>query len=399
MYTGLSSQTVAAITADSRTFRAALVFDGGRILDGAVVGRWTTDHAQTADDTLQLGGVLSRRAEIMLHDAPWLPAKGERFKLYLWPVRQEGEAVQTDLSLFTHRTLSLFTHAQLADGIDIPIGGDIIPMGEYFVRRIRISAHTARLTAYDGLQRADAVPYAPRIALPASSDEVADDIAGQLGLSGHIRRDGGHLRTSAGQYVIAADEAAVLVSAEYRFTVSSVPQDATCADMLGAVAAVYGGNFVTDREGRLTTWFYTAGVGGGSQDARRFDMPEVADTDAYLHELTCTVSGETVFTNTFPQRNASPVAVEMQSPYMTEDRFRALVHELDHANLVWRPGDIRYRLGDPRLDLGDRPSKVPCWKEDGTEMFCSVLVTSITYDFDGGLICDIISAGDTGGDI
>lgn len=391
-----NAATTAALIADTRTFRSALVFADGRVCTGDTVGRWTAGHALTTDDTLQIGAVLARRAEITLHDAAWIPAKGDCFRLYLWPTDLDGSVSP---GVCTHRVLSLFTHAQLAAGADLPIGGELIPMGRYFVRRVRVSAHTAQLIAYDGLQAAADTPYTTDLTFPAASDAVMSDIAAKLGLAGTVGQGAGHLRTSAREYVLTSDGERVRVSANYRFTITEKPEG-SCADVLGHIAAVYGGNAITDREGRLTTRFYTAGQTSGLNETH-IDDPEVADEDVYVSTLICTVSDDTTYTGTISGtvRNARPLTIETVSPYMTKARFDDLCSELRHENLIWRPADLRWRLGDPRHDLGDRPNGVPYWDASGHERRCGILITDITYDFDGGLMCDISSAGDTGGDL
>lgn len=139
MYQIDSAAVVNRIESDSRTFRAMLIFpDENVVYSGADVGRFTEEHAQSEDDSLQIGAVLSRHLEIRLY-TDTIPRRGAVFRLYLylldWNGTASSQATYAELMKWRHGELAALTHAQISrlgqtkDKDGIALDGVYIPMG------------------------------------------------------------------------------------------------------------------------------------------------------------------------------------------------------------------------------------------------------------------------------
>ena len=386
MYHITSQAVIDRIESDCRTFRAVLDF-GSRQISGAEVGHIRTEHMQSEDDAIQLGGVLSRHAEIKLY-TDRLPAKGETFVLYLylldWGAASEGTSYSA-LHHMTHGALSVYTHAQIqtlgaySDGDGAPLGGELIPMGEFVVSRAKICGIEATLDCYDKLGT-DRV-YVPHVTFPADSFDVVDDVIGQLGISSRRPVSGGYLKTASGEYFLTASGQKIITGAEYAFTVSEPPSGTTCRELLGWIAAMYGGNGILDRQGRYTTLFVSDDTCKLSSD--RINEPDTAEAPVSIKGLRCIVSENTALTVGDLTDPDNPLIVEFDCPYMTQERLAVIWLKL--SRIRWTPGSLTERLGDPRRDLGDRlylPGRG-----------ITLLASGAAFTFDGGLQTEITSCG------
>lgn len=394
MYQIKSQTVVDAIESDCRTFRAVLEFHDTSY-SGSDVGKITIEHAQSEDDTIQIGGVLSRHAEIRLHTRR-IPSKGAQFDLYLYLLDWGG--APTDVSTYKalkqwlHGELAAYTHAQIRllgkykDGDGVPLDGLLIPMGEYLTSKVQIRGGEVTLECYDRLGT-DKV-YTPGIAFPADSWEVVEDVISQLGIRGRKAASGGYLKTASGQYVLTASGKMVLTSAEYSFTIDTAPPNGTtCRCILGWIAAMYGGNGILDRNGMYTTMF--ANSGSVVLKNSRINEPELSETEIQIRGIRCTV-GENNVLEVLRSQEVDPedsLIVEFDCPYMTQERLDAIWRRL--RQLKWRPGNVTERMGDPRHDLGDR---LGVSTSNGR---ATLIASSVTFRFDGGLQAEHESCGNT----
>lgn len=406
MYQIDNPETIAAIESDCRTFHA-LIESKRQIYRASVIGRITLEHTQTESEVLQLGAVLSRRAEICLYDCD-APQKGDELMSWLYLIDWSGTdgAAQKDLTGYTHRGLAAYTHREIAgmsrtqDPDGAVIGHELIPMGRYTVTRVRCTGSEIRVTAYDRLHGAD-VLYVPTITFPASSDAVTEDIIGQLGIPGRRFVESGNLLTTEGAVVTGADDEEIICSAEYTFTIPAAPENMTCREVLGAIACMYGGNAVLDREGYFTTMFWAFGKPAEEAELRqtytRIDEPELDESNVTLSGIICHAGDETY---TRPQKIPEGAQViTCECPWMTDARLGEVWRKLCGMNLTWRPGEVRYRMGDPRHDLGDRLAIPFRNRSDlsGRLMQCSMPLTSVVTEYDGGLTEELSAAGSSEG--
>ena len=386
MYHISSPAVVGRIESDCRTFRAVLDF-GSRVCTGAEVGHIRLEHAQSEDDTIQIGGVLSRHAEIKLYGAV-KPARGEVFDLYFYLLdwgAVSDETTHGSLRRMTHGALSAYTHDRIrtlgsyADGDGAPLDGVRIPMGEFVVSRVKINGIETTIDCYDKLGT-DKV-YVPHVTFPADSFAVVEDCIAQLGIRGHGQVSGGWLRTASGGYFRTASAQKFRTSAEYAFLVSAPPEGTTCRELLGWIAAMYGGNGILDRLGRYTTQFTSPDT--CKLERNRIDEPDTAEATVSLHGMCCTVDDNTTLTAGDAADPDDPMIVAFDCPYMTSERLAVLWENL--RPLCWTPGSVRERLGDPRRDLGDR-LHIPA-------AGITMLVSGLTIGFDGGLWAENESCG------
>ena len=398
MYQIDSTAVVNRIESDSRTFRAMLIFpEANLIYSGADVGRFTAEHAQSEDDSLQIGAVLSRHLEIRLY-TDTIPRRGAVFRLYLylldWNGTASSQATYAELMKWRHGELAALTHAQISrlgqtkDKDGTVLDGVYIPMGEFVVRRAAVQGVETVLDCYDKLY-GDAA-YTPSVSFPANSEDVVDDAISQLGIPGRRAVSGGYLKTALGEYVLTASGERVRTASEYSFTIQTAPAaGTTCREVLGWIAAMRGGCGITDRDGLYTTLLT-------KRSSQRMlpthtDTPELEDTSGvsaanrwmYVRGMVCEVDEETTLTAGTVEED-DPHTVVFACPYMTQARLDALCSRM--AGVSWRAGRVKERLGDPRRDLGDlvRPP-YPCRD--------TLLISGLTYQFDGGLSAEIESCG------
>lgn len=391
MYKIDNADVVAAISGVSRTFRAMLEFLNGDVISGADVGETTVEHIMSDDNTIAVGRIISRRAEIKAYCGKSV-RRGDVFRLYLYLLDRNGNSTESTvrtkhrmLRQWTHRELSMLTHAQIAvtgkskDRDGTALGGVYIPFGELVSAKVVNTGGTAVITAYDRLQFSDK-EYVPEISFPAGADDVTDDILKQLGIAGRRKPDAGNLLCRDGTPLMDANGEEIICAAEYEFTIAAAPYGKTCREVLGYIAAMYGRNGMLDRDGYYTTFFISSS--GELLDADRIDEPETADDDISVSGLRCIVSAETTLTAGDPD---GVYAVEFECPYMTEKRLSELWQEI--SRYKWRPAQVYARLADPRCDLGDLEYL------DISDDRLSVPATALTYHFDGGLSADITACG------
>ena len=373
-----------AVTSYSRTFRARLDFlaaDGEtveRTLSGQDIGRVTIEHAQTETDTVQIGGVLSRKAEIKICNG-YVPKRGDVFALYLYLLDLDGTntdpASQATVGQWTHGELTTYTHREIAtlpptkDIDGTPLENYYIPFGVYEVRRAVTEGSTVKVTAFDKLYAVDAF-YDPEIEFPASSVAVTEDVLRQLGIPGRVPVSTGNLIEAGRQPVHGSDDEAVPV--------------AGTRAMFGGIAAMSGGNGLLDRNGRYMVEFIRQAV--PRIDLDTIDTPQIGDEDQKITGLSCVVSDQVTLTS-----GIQDAPVEFRCPWMTQQRLNRLLTELSHVS--WRPAVFEQRLGDPRWDLGDRFDYIPPYVPGRETKVSRPLITELRFEFDGGLSAELTSCG------
>lgn len=390
MYKIDNDEVVAAIEGYSRTFRAMLEFADGSIVSGADVGIADVEHSMSDDNTIPIGKIISRRAEIKLYCRRRV-RRGEVFKLFIYLIdfnrnTSSERTTHRMLRQWTHRELSLLTHEQLkyvgrSKNTDGAVLGDYyIPMGEFAVVKCVSEGETAQtVTAYDRLAFADK-PYIPRVKLPADAGAIADDILDMLGIPGRIVPDSGEFICADDGVFICAGDGEFICSGEYTFTITDIPDGASCRDVLGYIAAMYGRNGVLDRSGMYTTVFISDS--GQVYDADKIDEPSLSEGNVSIAGISCAVDSNT--TLTVGDVN-SVYSVNISCPYMTADRLNDIWNSI--RTISWRPAESSERLADPRRDIGD------LMYYDNTAGRYSLPVSSLTFHFDGGLSADVSSCG------
>ncbi len=346
----VSQKTADFIMADSRTFKAAIIFDSGEKLNTKIISCEVS--FTTPEEDIRPGMVLSSQASITSAEDIG-SVEGRHFYLYLLPTGDAGGETYGDLADMTHAALHSYTHAEIT-----ALRGEPIPMGRFKATSVKLTGSRTTIEAHDDLYGADG-KFTTGREFPCSSLLIEQDICNVLGIVGL-----GH---------------------SFEATLTAPPEDCTYREMLGYIAALDGGRHaMLDRRGYLihkdiADVSYTVSKSRSAE-------PEVQRGAIEITDLTCEVSeGVTYETESTAVKKRR---VTFSNPYMTRAVFDAIA--LKYVGLSYKPLTVRYIMGDPRLELLDR---VTVQGREGS--FAGVPLTGITYSFDGGLSSNITAGGKT----
>ncbi|MBQ6675735.1 MAG: hypothetical protein IJM75_06340, partial [Ruminococcus sp.] len=346
----VSQKTADFIMADSRTFKAAIIFDSGEKLNTRIISCEVS--FTTPEEDIRPGMVLSSQASITSAEDIG-SVEGRHFYLYLLPTGDAGGETYGDLADMTHAALHSYTHAEIT-----ALRGEPIPMGRFKATSVKLTGSRTTIEAHDDLYGADG-KFTTGRAFPCSSLLIEQDICNVLGIVG--------------------------LGQSFEATLTAPPEDCTYREMLGYIAALDGGRHaVLDRRGYLihkdiADVSYTVSKSRSAE-------PEVQRGAIEITDLTCEVSeGVTYETESTAVKKRR---VTFSNPYMTRAIFDTIAAK--YVGLSYKPLTVRYIMGDPRLELLDR---VTVQGREGS--FAGVPITNITYSFDGGLSSNITAGGKT----
>jgi hypothetical protein len=338
-----------------------------------------------------VGDVVSAQADILLTEIPnEKKLEGKEFRLYLYCISPNGIGGTThgDLADMTHADLSQFTHSQIAELGDVPYVP--IPYGKFTVLKCKQENDLYRLTCADRLYFSDAT-YDSALTFPATSADVVNEICQKLGADTDISEmAAGYLKDKNGVYLTDSDGKRLYFSS-WQFAIPKKPVGKTMREMLGYIGAMRGKFIVCDREGTIVQrWYLQDGArsldfavdGNESGTNCRISDYELGESVISIRAFVCTVDENTTYTIGL-QGSDFARAMEFECPYMTRERLEKVAKAV--AVSCYRPCTMTQQLGDPRLDLWDG------FTHDGQKLL--MLNTDIT--FDGGLMIDITSEGDT----
>lgn len=164
----------------------------------------------------------------------------------------------------------------------------------------------------------------------------------------------------------------------------------SCRELAGQMAALFGGNALIDRLGRLTVlvWKTDAPVVAIGPDELYMGEDETSAGTYTVQSVSCvvrrrverteegvTVSEETSQTLWAGYEGAPGIAID--NPFMTQERLEAIFEGLQDR--PYRSGTLGFP-GHPELDPGD-----VILLEDGTEHGSLFPVMELSWSFDGGL--------------
>lgn len=348
-------RTADFIMSQSRTFKAAMHFeDGSGVKITATIVSFDVSMTIPEDDILP-GMVLSSQANITvaedINTGVGNDLEGKHFQLYLIPDIYANGTTYGDLRTYTHADLSSFTHGEIRT-----LTGEPIPMGRYKVTSCKVTGGKTSIEAHDDLYGADR-------ALTSESHTVADieqDICNALGIKGR--------RTSAIDSM----------------PIAALPEECTCREMLGLIAALDGGKAAyIDREGYLCHKDMTST--GYTVSRSRSAEPEAEKKAITVTGVCCKVDDDPTHDKT---AGTTPRMIIISNPYMTDQIFGQIAAKF--VGLTYNPLNVKYLLGDPRLELLDIVEV-----QRGSNSSLTVPITALTYSFDGGLSCNITAGGKT----
>ena len=361
----VNSHNAAFIMSDSRTFRAAMVFEAG----GAETLTTTIVLADVSftipEEDIRPGMVLTSQANITVAADVGDQVEGEHFKLYLIPLLYPNGTTYGDLKTYTHAELSEFTHAEIRN-----LTGEPIPLGRFKATAVKLTGEKTTIEAHDDLYGAD------KLYVDNGSRTVKDIeqyICNQLGIT-----DGTSTRQTS-----PIDEVVL----------SGIPDGITYREMLGFLAALDGLKCaMIDRTGKLMHKDIAAVVIDNENYKvlkSRSAEPEVERNEIKIDGIRCAIDDDPNHDLTAGQTGSGKRVISFSNPYMTQSILDAA--NTKYVGLIYKPLSAKYILGDPRLELLDIVN-VEGGKQNAS---WTVPLTSLTYSYDGGLSCTLVSGGKT----
>lgn len=154
-----------------------------------------------------------------------------------------------------------------------------------------------------------------------------------------------------------------------------------CRSALAYIAGYVGRNCVISNTGSIEMRGFTSR--DYTLDSDRIDVPELSDNTSTLNFLAVSVNNATKLLS-----GNDGEGLEFICPIMSQQRLDTLYSSLSSKAAPihsFKAGKIKHLLGDFRLQLGDVVSL-----EYGGETY-TIPISSISFEFDGGLSCDIES--------
>lgn len=411
MYQVKYDSVAKTIESDSRCFRAILDFGDFQIRDEDV-GTIKPSLGSVQSETPCIGDVVSTQCEIQIINKPDdINLEGKEFKLYFYlidpvygmvtpqntlatfaeymlselsekrTVSEMSEYKLSDLSGYTIAQASKRTLADVAKMSLPEMRYEEIPIAKLTVLKCKKLSDYYTLTCSDRLHFADS-KYVSKLTYPTTSSKVMAELAQQIGCGSEVEPAQSYLVSKNGKRLLSS-QGHRLITSTWQFDIMQKPVGYTKRQMIGYIAAMRGKFAVIDRTGTLIQRWYGEGDDiyftlGDEANDRHIDDFEISETPVVVGYLSCVVDKDTTLTYGPPNLRK----MEFECPYMTSTRLELLY---DQTNIYYYPCDLTQRLGDPRLDLWDRlfDNKNP------------LLMLNMDYTFDGGLMLDVTSGGDT----
>lgn len=361
----VNSHNAAFIMSDSRTFRAAMVFEA----DGAETLTTTIVSAEVSftipEEDIRPGMVLTSQANITVAADVGDQVEGRHFKLYLIPQFAEGCTTHGDLKFRTHGELKSYTHGEMKG-----LSGEPIPLGRFKATAVKLTGDKTTIEAHDDLYGAD------KLYVDNGSRKVKDIeqyICNQLGIT-----DGTSTRQTS-----PIDEVVL----------SGIPDGITYREMLGFLAARDGLKCaMIDRTGKLMHKDIAAVIVDNDTytvSKSRSAEPEVERNVIKIDGIRCAIDDNSAHDLTAGQTGSGKRVISFSNPYMTQAVLNGSYTK--YVGLTYKPLSAKYILGDPRLELMDIVD-VEGGKQNAS---WTVPLTSLTLSYDGGLSCTLVSGGKT----
>lgn len=339
----------------------------------------TDIQATSLSDDIELGAVCSQSvtAELVDDGTKYL---GNEYVFSLYMKDSSAFTTYSTLEAYTYAELSKLTVEQVSKLGEV-LDGERIPLGRFTCVKSKKSGGNTEVTFADRLYFSDKV-YKPKVALPAWSKAIEDDICKQLGLQNgndytrvRLLRDknGRRLRDNKGR---------LLYSKYFYFKVGSVPKDVTMRQMLSYLASAQGQFGYVDRYGKYVRKWYGKPV--KTLDPNTIDLPTLSERQNAIVGIICKVSDDVTLSLGVTDTTQGRV-LEFENPYMTESLLQSLWRRI--GGFSWYTTELYHRLGDPRFDIGDVVTYT-----NGTDSY-DIPITNLGFTFDGGLSADISAVG------
>lgn len=240
--------------------------------------------------------------------------------------------------------------------ITIEGSADEISIGSFAAEKPTIQNGIVSFNAYDDMSRAGNIPYNSTLGEGKHTvNQYVADVAETLGIG----------------YISLGSEGEVTVENDYL-------SGNSCRNALAYLAGYLGRNCVIKNKKismkKFTLVDYT-------MNADRIEEPELEDIDSEIDFIIAQISSN----NTIMNGNGA-TGTELVCPIMTESQLSNVANMLfGDASPVktYRSGKVKLLLGDPRLELCD------VIKLDYKDTEYIIPITSISFEYDGGLMTDL----------
>lgn len=361
----VTPDTATFIMSDSRTFKALMEFETAGVEDVTTMIITAEVSFTIPEEDIRPGMVLTSQANITIAADVGEGVEGRHFKLYLCTLDYEKGSTYGDLKSYTHGELKNFTHGELRG-----LTGEAIPLGRFKATAVKLTGEKTTIEAHDDLYGAD------KAYVDNGSRKVKDIenyICNQLGIT-----DGTSTRQTS-----PIDEVVL----------SGIPEGVTYREMLGFLAARDGLKCaMIDRTGKLMHKDIAAAIADNDTytvSKSRSAEPEVERNVIKIDGIRCAIDDDPNHDLTAGQTGSGKRVISLSNPYMTQAVLNGSYTK--YVGLTYKPLSAKYILGDPRLELLDIV-KVEGGKQNAS---WTVPLTSLTYSYDGGLSCNLVSGGKT----
>jgi hypothetical protein len=247
-----------------------------------------------------------------------------------------------------------------------------VTIGKFTAQKPTIKNNVTSFTAFDRFVSKLGGLYVSRLTYPASGKAILNEIATMSGVV---------INTDGLTDIMFPQKTVINSSGE---NVSANPFDGfTYREAIGYVAMAYGKFATVNRNGEVDLRWYTD-TNYRIEKNMSYDDISVADTEYSVEYLNVTVNNDR---NNPLIKGEGLTGISIGTPIFTTEMLNHAYSQVSGFKYI--PTTLSFK-GDPRIDLGDIVTVV---KYDNTEV--KVPVMSLDFDFDGGLICEIGSYGDT----
>lgn len=309
-----------------------------------------------------------------------------------------------ELKLADADKLTLTKNTIISVGYEIVDTPGVVPMGKFRVLKTQSTGDSVQITLKDFFYGLDQ-PYESYLTYPTSLGEAVREIGEQLGWMGYevyfpfeqlyvietaSSRDE-HLYEPL--YDFSGDT--IFVRSDSNIKIMEPLHDCNIAQALSYYAGLAGFMLTQDRSGRLTCVKPSKSrINLPYRISRdKADEPQVYNytQDIVIKGLRCIVDDNLTLMcvdNTLDSPDFKTIVMEFSNPLMTQEQLEMIAKY--YIGLVTKPALIEHRLGDPRLDVMDRIEYETGYLAGSTGIY-DMIITSLDYNFDGGLRCTVQS--------
>lgn len=205
---------------------------------------------------------------------------------------------------------------------------DYCPLGKFYITAAKSKDDfktVVTITAYDAFSRTE-TPYRPLISMPATSDDILQDIATQCGFT---------LDPNCDFEVKIPGTSESQVFDLYDFT---------CRQYIGYFAGLLGKNARFNRDGRLTfTWYVNSQQQITREQQYLGGFKRLTDSQAVFQSIVSGTSDNTIVAGTGTSFN-------FENPFMDQDTLNNIQQSV--GTITYVPSTCKWR-GNPAVEAGD----------------------------------------------